>query len=121
MTWTFTIPEQLPSRNTTKRAHWASLKRFGDACAWSLIERKRALGIPDATGKRRVVITRLIGKGGKAYDVRNIDDKRMTDEMVRVGLLVDDAPKWIDIEVNQERAEDGVPGTRVTIEDLEEP
>lgn len=135
MKWTFVIPRALPSRNErTRKFHWAIRKAL---VLWErdLLVFKRQLGIPDATGHRRVHITRLMGKGQKPHDPRNLDDKTLVDAMKRsrlhktknkvsripgAGLLVDDSAKWATITVDQERSADGVPATRITIEEQSE-
>lgn len=131
--WTFTIPRALPSRNENTRKHWWQVKR--DRARWAADLRvfKVQLGIPDATGKRAVSITRLLGKGQKFMDPRNLDDKTLVDAMLppRVlkrgkahvsqpgaHLLVDDSMRWAVIAVDQERAADGKPGVRITIEEV---
>lgn len=134
MTWTFVIPRCLPSRNERSRKHhWAIRKAL---LAWErdLLVFKQKLGIPDAAGPRRVHITRLMGKGQKTFDPRNLDDKTLVDAMKPsrlhrtktkvsripgAGLLVDDSARWATITVDQERAADGRPGTRITIEDID--
>jgi hypothetical protein len=91
--------------------------------------------------RRRVTITRLWGKGQRALDLPNAwgGAKLVIDvlcpprvfkrakvkggpvmEHLRPGcsLIVDDSPTWADITVNQERAPDGKPATRITLEDL---
>jgi hypothetical protein len=94
--------------------------------------------------RRRVTITRLWGKGQRALDLPNAwgGAKLVIDvlcppkvfrrrkrkggpvmEHLRPGcsLIVDDSPTWADITVNQERAPDGKPATRITISNVEEP
>lgn len=91
---------------------------------------------------RKVTITRLYGKGQREIDKGNAwgGAKLVIDvlcppkvfkrrkvkggpvfEHLRPGtsLIVDDAPRWADIDVTQERAADGKAATRITIEDAE--
>lgn len=130
MKWSFVVPRTVPSRNeNTRRHHWAVT---ADLSRWAADLRmiKIRLGIPDAVGPRAVTITRLLGKGQKFYDPRNLDDKTLVDAMkpprkgrVRMipgaSLLVDDSMKWARITVEQERAADGKAATRIEIEDIE--
>lgn len=93
--------------------------------------------------RRRVVITRLYGKGQRALDRNNlwggtklvvdmlqpprVFKRRMVKggplyETLRPGasLIVDDSDAWCDLHVDQEKAADGVAATRIVISDITE-
>lgn len=95
--WVLTIPESLPSQNETERRayrcegpknrkRWARMIMVGAAIA----------KIPDATGKRRVVIER---HASRRFDRDNQygGAKGFVDELKKFGLLVNDSPKWLDL------------------------
>lgn len=136
MTWVLTIPRSIPSRNASPR-HWAARRDSKEAWAKDLIIAARNANVPRATGKRRLKLTRLMGKGQKRLDEDNHDIKGLIDAMkpekTRSGrrgsrlvpgasLIVDDSPRYLDLilPVVDERAADGKPGTRIELEDVPE-
>jgi hypothetical protein len=141
MTWTITIPLSIPSRNERARQHHWQIKDWRSGFASFLKAAKKQQRIPDATGKRRVTITRLLGKGQKFFDDDNLDAKTLIDAMKpehihtykRKGitktalipgaaLIVDDSKRWIELApIGQERSADGDTGTRIELEDVDGP
>ncbi len=131
MSWTLTIPRCIPSRNETSKQHWSArsrdIKRWAKDIGWAAL----AGNVPQATGKRRLRIVRVMGKGQKRFDEDNHDIKALVDSLkppkVKRGtgasagcsLIVDDSPRYLDLilPVVDERAADGKPGTRIEIED----
>lgn len=79
---------------------------------------RRAMGIPVATTRRRVTLTRLIDKGQRAFDEDNLRTgcKPIVDAMVKAGLLVGDRPQDAEIHYAQIKAICG--GLYVEIEEL---
>lgn len=132
--WTITIPRAIVSQNrapSNKGAARYGYKTERTRWAWDVGMAAKAAGIPLATGRRRVVITRLIGKGQREYDIANLwgGAKALIDVLTvekrfrgslrpGTGLIVDDSEKWADIVMRQERAADGQPGTRIEISEV---
>lgn len=78
--------------------------------------------VPDATGKRRVTIERLMGKGQRPYDRDNAAGgaKPCLDAMVHVRMLVNDAKENAELHYLQTKSLVERTGVRVTIEELAE-
>jgi hypothetical protein len=118
--WTMTIPRALPSLN--ERIHngakgwryrrtrdaWAS-----DLRAMRLVARHKPTNLANL---RRVTLTRLYTGRMREMDLANIDTKACVDAMKLAGLIFDDAPRYYEGHVMQERC--GERGTRITIEEL---
>ena len=133
MSWDLLIPRAITSQNRSgvnKGAARYGYKTERDRWAWDIKMAAKAAGIPPATAKRKVTITRLMGKGQREYDVPNLwggikalCDAMCIDRMYRgktrpgAGVIVDDSPKWAVFEVAQARAADDKPATLITIED----
>lgn len=119
-TWQFTLPLELESLNARRvnvgATRWSyKRKRDGWAMALRAIVPRAILAVE---GKRRVTLTRLMGKGQRAFDRDNLvgGAKGLVDAMVRVGLLLGDDAEHAEIHYDQERAPE--PGVRVLIEEL---
>lgn len=118
--WTATANSYAPSLNETGinsktnhtyrnwRKKWA--KQFG---AWLKT-------IPTATQRRRVSITRYMGKGQRAYDRQNFASgcKPLLDTIVEYGGLYDDSPNWCSDFYEQKRSPNGKDYVVVTIEEM---
>ncbi len=158
-TWTFTLLFNLPSANrhggaaTNARhaANAAMYRRQRGFFASLLKAEAHRLGIPMAKGGdkpvnlrepfravpfRSVTITRLWGKGCRAWDDDNMVAacKGLRDAMQRerfqvakgkpirlipgAGLVWDDSAKWSAWHYAQEKAPDGKPGVRVTVSEV---
>jgi hypothetical protein len=131
--WTFTIPRSVPSANAhivngNHHATASKYRSFRNVWARDLATLKMVHRIPPATGKRLVTIERLWGAGQRAYDYDNLVTgcKALVDAMkppkkyhARVvpgaSLIVDDSPAHVTVTYLQQRAEDGIPSTRITI------
>lgn len=132
--WEIRIPRAISSQNrafTSKGSGRYGYKTERDRWAWDIAMAARAAGIPKATGKRRVTITRLMGKGQRLFDVPNLwgGIKALCDAMCAervyrgktrpgAGLIVDDSPAWAEFAVEQARAADDKPATLITIEEV---
>lgn len=132
--WTFTVPRAIASQNRATVNRGRARYGYRDERArwvWDLTMAARAAGIPLASGRRRVTIVRLMGRGQRELDVPNLwgGAKLPIDALCQprtfrgqvrpgAGLIVDDSPRWVEIEMGQERAADGRPATRITVEDL---
>lgn len=95
-----------------------------------------ALRIPPATGKRRITLTRLMGKGQRLFDDDGLAGgaKFVRDAMQRpypwstkngvktvdgASLIIDDSATSAEFVYEQTRAADGKAATLITIEDLD--
>jgi len=121
--WDFTIPRDLPSLN--QRIHngakgWI-YRSVRDAWTTDLrtllmAQGVWALGKVAPVNKRRVTFTRLYTGRMKEMDVGNIDVKSCTDALKLAGLIFDDAPRYYEGHVKQERGSER--GTRILVEEL---
>ena len=121
-TYTLAIPIPVPSQNVLRRRYrnrhaYAALRsKFGLAVLFA----KRHANVPEATGKRRMRVVRLVGPRGRMYDYGNLVGgcKPLVDELVKAGLLVDDSPQHVVEEYDQERAPEH--GVRIELQDAAE-
>jgi hypothetical protein len=146
--YTLLIPRSLSSQNraannlspTASHGYRKERQKWAD----DIVNASRVAGVPlvgiDRMVRRRVVITRLWGKGQREWDKPNAwgGAKMVIDVLcpprvfkrrkvkggpvvthLRPGasLIYDDSTKWADIEVRQEKAVDGVAATRIEIEE----
>lgn len=153
MTWTLVIPRALPSANERHvngrdPVARAMYRRLRNAWVSDLMAHSGTLfqveAVPLATGRRRVVLTRVMGKGQRPYDIDSLPGgcKLVLDAMkpakaarqtvwksgprkgrIRLvapvpgaGLIVDDSPRWVEVEYRQARGERAE--TRITIEEV---
>lgn len=123
--WEFVLPLETLSLNAQHRggdAKWQHVryKKERNAWQWAVKVARVNHKITPATGKRRVTLTRLYGKGCRAYDEDNLRGglKPCIDSMVREGILQQDDRKHAEVHYRQERAADGVSALRVTVEEL---
>lgn len=121
--WDFYLPIAPPSQNTIGGNHGGTrfvYAKMRKEFAAALIIKKVGLDIPDAKGKRRVIVTRLYApsRRGQVRDRANIVGgcKMLIDAMVEVGLLVDDAEQYLEDFYRQLPASDS--GTRIELEEL---
>ena len=119
MTWTFTVPLEVPSQNATDRMHWAARNKLKKR--WLTAVLLNAFRIPRAEGKRSVRIM--------AYRKRRITDhanlvggcKLVIDALRDSRQLIDDSDRWMVATYAQDLASHsptGKPCTVFTIEDL---
>lgn len=159
--WSFTLPIDLSSANLRivngRHAATAAMyrKRRDTWVSWMIME-ARHVGLPFvgdagrgdiglmyvvlgdghvAQWRRRVTITRLMGKRQRAWDDDNLIAacKALRDGMqmprppkgrqkrYRQGaaIVYDDSAKWSEWRYAQERSADGKPGVRIDVEDIE--
>jgi len=125
--WVLYLPINVPSQNTLygnvrdhKAARW-KYRGHRDKAELLFRSARNNKRIPPARGKRRVTWERILGPRQREYDEPNFVGglKPIIDALVRVGLLVDDKPKYYEGRYGQvtERRGDG-PALRVTLEDV---
>lgn len=120
--WTFTLELEPPSQNVVsqnkgKGRHLYRVIR--DNYQFLFRAHKNRLAIPDATGKRRVFITRLYTGQGKKRDRGNLTGgcKPLLDAMTRAALLIDDKEAYLEDHYEQVRCDRK--GVTICIEEME--
>lgn len=117
--WSFFIPIEPPSLNAVSGNKGgygarAKYKKIRDAYKYAIRERRMysALDLPGATGRRRVYVTRCMGKGKRRYDRDNLIGgcKPLMDALTLSGLLLDDKEKYLEAHYHQVRADKGASG-----------
>lgn len=95
MIWRITVPMPCPSQNTRERKHWSQNHSEKTDWYFATASERNRLDIPKATGKRRLTIE---VHGPRTLDEANIlgGTKGIVDNLVGMGLLVDDTPSWIE-------------------------
>lgn len=118
----FFIPMEPPSQNTV--AMNSSGKRFGykavrNQFTFMVRAAMNARAIPEAKGKRRLVLTRFYTGRGRAYDRANMVGgcKPVVDSLVNCGLLVDDSEQWLD-DYYLQRRDDHLSGVEVVLQEM---
>ena len=145
-TWTFTLLIDLRSKNRVANARdhrlsGAIKKRLRGQWTFAMRIAALAKGMPlfvvgheSSWRPRHVTITRLMGKGQRAFDrndgMEGGDAATLRDAMQVVirggghavegaGIVVKDDERWSTWTYAQERSGDGRPGVRVRVEDVE--
>jgi Holliday junction resolvase RusA-like endonuclease len=121
--WAFELPVEPPSQNRSVRSVYQKqhyYRRTRDEYEFLVRSAMKRNGIPEATGKRRIRVTRLMGKGKRAYDHANLVGgcKGLIDACVRAGLLKDDTAHYFEGYYRQERDPDGKGGALLVVEEL---
>ena len=121
-TWQTMIPRAVNSGNA--RIHNVGASRWAykaERQGWErdMLAVRLAMGIPVATTRRRVTLTRLIDKGQRAFDEDNLRTgcKPIVDAMVKAGMLVGDRPQDAEIHYAQTKAIGG--GLYVELEEVQ--
>lgn len=81
------------------RTHFRERKKLSDAWYLHLYTAFFYTGIPKAKKKRKVTITIRSSKERDKANNYTPADKLICDNMKRLGFIVDDSPKWIDLDV----------------------
>jgi Holliday junction resolvase RusA-like endonuclease len=116
--WSFLLPKRLGSLNdhmiNAGASRW-QYKREREQWRILLQNARQLHAMPLPKGKRAVVLTRLYAGRERERDHDNLVGaaKPVLDAMVKAGLLIDDAPKFLACTYQQERAAE--PGVRVEI------
>lgn len=121
--WQFAIPLNVPSANTAGKnskdfAQRKKYQKLRDEAGLWLKGAKNLLAIPDATEKRSILWTRILGPGQRVYDDSNFVSglKPIEDQAVACGLLIDDKNKWYERLTDQTSEDRGMgPALRVMI------
>lgn len=100
--WTLRIDVASPSQNDLDRMHWQARRRVKDG--WKLLVRTAPgfVRIPRAKGHRTLTIER--GSCG-TLDTQNLigGAKGIIDNLVQLGLLVDDRPEFLTLNLPVQR------------------
>jgi hypothetical protein len=120
--WGLSLPKRVSSANlrtvNAGASRWRYAKERGE---WCLLIRAAAAfdrSVLEATGKRRVTITRRYSGRCREMDRDNLlgGVKMLVDALVQEGALHDDKPAWLELHVLQQRAPVDV--THVLVEEL---
>lgn len=119
--WELFIPLETPSQNAVAANKGGTRQRYKElrtAFCQLLMDQKVRKSIPRATRRRRVIFTRHYCGRAQERDRGNLVGgmKPLLDAMHRVGLLVDDAPEWVEDWYRQQRSTRS--GTMITLEEL---
>lgn len=110
--WTFIVPMEMRSMNRTPmnrgNEKWSYRKLL---LAWTTAIKRMSTHVPRVTGKRRMRLTRIMGKGKRPFDLDNAvgGSKVIVDAAVKAELLLDDGAKFAEVQYEQEKGDwDGV-------------
>ena len=94
--WRIKINAATPSQNTREGKHWGTKTREKSWWWWLIRACPHFLEIPKATRKRRLTIERHART--VPQDPANVigGTKGIVDDLVQLGLFVDDSPEWIE-------------------------
>lgn len=119
MIQTFTIQKATPSQNETDRMHWAKRRLVAKEWGLLLFEQITTNRITKAAGKRSLTVYR---HGKRELDDGNLVGglKQIIDEIVKLGVLVDDDPKHLSLIAHcRPLAAKANPHTSFYLEDME--
>lgn len=95
------------------RSHWAVRKRLAGVWYLLILEAFGRAAPPQAVDKRRV---RIIVVSRKERDHSNLwlaCDKLILDNLTRLGWIVDDSPRWVEISIE---GRTGKPSCEIEVE-----
>jgi Holliday junction resolvase RusA-like endonuclease len=120
--YTLHIPRWQPRRlNELLSCHWAKAARLKRADRQMIAAYARKAKTPQATGKRRVMLTILLKPHQRGADP-DAYHKSYLDSLVYAGLLIDDNRQHVELApVQYRRAGEQDWGTIVALEDIESP
>lgn len=113
--WRAEIPCAPPSENEMLRMHFRQRKELKDIWYLHLYTSFFNSGIRKAKIKRVVRITVRSKKERDRGNLWGPADKMILDNLTRLGFIVDDSPKWIDVDV---QGEVGEPRTVVEVSEV---
>lgn len=94
--WALKIEGASPSQNIRDKQHWGTKTREKSRWWWLIRACPNFLSIPRATGKRRLTIERHARTVPQDHANVHGGCKGIVDDLVQLGLLVDDSPAWIE-------------------------
>lgn len=112
----FTIPCKLPQANKFRHLHWAAKKKVVDQWRIWTMTFVLANEIPHFTTPVHIRVVQILGKGDRAYDRTNllhVSDKLIIDGLVKMKVIVNDTPKWLDVSTGYEKGTES--GVRIEI------
>lgn len=121
--WTFFVPLEPPSQNEIAlrggRDAKIRYRKLRDQFTLLIRSKMTQLGIPDASGRRRVVFTRIYcGRAQRRDRINNAGGMKMAlDACSRAALLVDDAEEWVEDHYQQRRS-DVLSGLEIEVSEL---
>jgi Holliday junction resolvase RusA-like endonuclease len=122
--WKFFVPLEPPSQNSIARnagsfAHRRRYADWRDQFTLLIRSKMKQVGIPDAGGRRRLVLTRFFTGRSRAFDRGNLVGgcKLVLDAAVAAGLLVDDDERHLEDHYKQ-RKHDALSGLEIEVHEL---
>ena len=119
MTWTLRLDDATPSGNVLLRMHHLDRWKFKREWYYRIRSAKGFLGIPKASGPRTLTVER---HGRQTLDTDNLISglKGIQDDLVQLGLFLDDTPSLLILETSQHRLTQGQkPHTILVIRDVD--
>lgn len=115
----FVLPFALPSLNVRDRAHWTARRRQKIDMSWAIIGLTQGQRPPQPWWRSRVHVER---RSAGMLDIDNLyaSAKDLLDSLIKVGIIVDDAPDFLTLEITQARTTRGNGSTHVRVESLDE-
>ncbi len=120
MQYNFTINDTPPSQNLVERSAYSMRAKLRNAWTEYFQQAMKQYRIPAAAGKRKVSYTIYFGYQSRR-DSQNYLTKGVIDAMSRSGLLIDDNPRWMQIEFPTIALALGNKHTDFVVEDLNGP
>lgn len=121
--WQITLPISYPSQNIIKgnRQQYNKYRSFRRHIEALMLTELDQVHIPVADRARRGLLTRWWGKRKSTYDHENLvgGGKPILDVMKKLGLIVDDNPKWWQGYYKQRKSPDGKDYITIELEELE--
>lgn len=133
--WTLLIPDYWPPPlNEVVMAHWSKVRKHKKrALQLAHVYALRSGGVPEFHGPVKVTITRLWGKGQRALDRDNLvgsvkplvdalraakhgRNQRSAYSQGGLGIIAEDNPAALTLEVEQRKADDGRLATHILVE-----
>lgn len=97
--WKAVINDCPPSANVFLRTHWAERKKQKEVWYLHVYTAFFYEGVTRASGKRKVKLTIFSKKERDQTNQYLAADKLILDNLKRLGWIVDDSPKWMDLEL----------------------
>ena len=117
--WVLRLDDSTPSGNVIFRMNPIERWRYKSEWKWRIRAAKGFLGIPKATGPRKLTVER---HGRRELDTDNLVSglKGIQDNLVQLGLFLDDTPSLLILETSQHRLTKGQhPHTILIIQDVD--
>lgn len=98
---------KVKSLNALLTMHWRVSSNYKKACVKAM-DNAFIPSVKLPEGRRLVILTRIIPPRGKTMDADNLRSgfKYILDQLTKRGWLVDDSPKWCEVDIIERRPEE---------------